>query len=859
MKYLTFGDERAEYPLCLLVSKIDKEAILREYITPFGLKPEEVIVIELYKDPIKKKTSVKDMREFLDEELIETLQDLKVKTLIINQADYFKVLTGQQKAEARLGYVDRSPLGDWDCIYTPSVESVFYDPDTVRSKIARAFLALADHKHNTLSIPGSDIIHFAEYPYEVEAIKKWLSKLKSHKELTCDIETYSLKFHTSGIGTISFAWNKHEGIAFAVDYTNDPSKAKIIREMLLKFFMEYEGTLTFHNIAFDVTALIYQLFMKDILDTRGLLTGLEYMLRDWHDTRIITYLATNTCAGNVLGLKPQSAEFTGDYAKEEIKDITKIPLDELLAYNLIDCLATWFVKEKYWDKMVEDEQLTLYEGLFRDSMVDIIQMQLTGLPVNMEEVKLAEKVLIGDITDAYDRMMKTHTMGDFIWLLKRREADKLNSKWKKKRITAEEVEIQFNPNSDDQKRLLLYEYLNLPVYDRTDSGLPSTGGDTLKKLLKLNQNEDISNLLQALLDHAEVAIIVSTFLPALLNAVPGPDGWHYMCGNFNLGGTISGRLSSSKPNLQNIPSNKKYAKVIKKCFSAPPGWLFCGLDFASLEDKISAVTTQDPNKRKVYTDGYDGHSLRAYSYFTDLMPDIDPNSVDSINSIADKYKSLRTDSKVPTFLLTYDGTWMGIMQQMGWTKEKAQEIENRYKELYKVSREWVNDKLEAASKVGYVVVAFGLRLRTPLLKQVIRNTKRTPFEATAEGRSAGNALGQSYGLLNNRASAAFMKKVRASEFAEDIRPCAHIHDAQYHLIREDVAALSFANEHLVREVYWQDDPAIYDPEVPLGGELSIFWPTWADEVSLPNNVFNQDLIDVFFNALDEREKKKDKK
>ena len=106
------------------------------------------------------------------------------------------------------------------------------------------------------------------------------------------------------------------------------------------------------------------------------------------------------------------------------------------------------------------------------------------------------------------------------------------------------------------------------------------------------------------------------------NAVQGPDDWHYLFGNFNLGGTVSGRLSSSKPNLQNLPANSKYAKAIKSCFQSPPGWIFVGLDFASLEDRISALTTKDKNKLKVYTDGFDGHCLRAYNYFNSRMPNI---------------------------------------------------------------------------------------------------------------------------------------------------------------------------------------------------------------------------------------------
>lgn len=76
-------------------------------------------------------------------------------------------------------------------------------------------------------------------------------------------------------------------------------------------------------------------------------------------------------------------------------------------------------------------------------------------------------------------------------------------------------------------------------------------------------------------------------------------------------------------NLQQIPATgSKYAKLIKSCFQAPSGWLLCGLDYSALEDHISALLTKDPNKLKVYTEGYDGHCLRAYQYWEHLMPDI---------------------------------------------------------------------------------------------------------------------------------------------------------------------------------------------------------------------------------------------
>jgi DNA polymerase-1 len=133
----------------------------------------------------------------------------------------------------------------------------------------------------------------------------------------------------------------------------------------------------------------------------------------------------------------------------------------------------------------------------------------------------------------------------------------------------------------------------------------------------------VLSILKELKDLGEADKILSTFIPAFENNSIYHDGTKYLTGSFNLGGTVSGRLSSSKPNLQNIPSTgTKHAKTIKEIFSAPDGWLLVGADFSSLEDRISALQTKDPNKLAVYTDGYDGHSLRAYAYFKEQMPDI---------------------------------------------------------------------------------------------------------------------------------------------------------------------------------------------------------------------------------------------
>ena len=111
--------------------------------------------------------------------------------------------------------------------------------------------------------------------------------------------------------------------------------------------------------------------------------------------------------------------------------------------------------------------------------------------------------------------------------------------------------------------------------------------------------------------------------------------------------------------------------------------------------------------------------------------------------------------------------------------------------MYKVSDHWVQDRLEEASKTGYVELAFGLRLRTPLLSKTVFGSSSVPYEAKAEGRTAGNALGQSYGLLNNRAAIDFMNKVWNSEFKHDIRPIAMIHDAIYLLVKDSLEVVEW--------------------------------------------------------------------
>ena len=638
-----------------LVTSIDEDLIYREYIQPFHINPKEVHLVKLFTDVGKKKTSAKSIKQFLTETLDGLIDQYNPKYLVICNPEYFKVMTKSKKADVKLGYV--LEYKSRKAIYIPNYKQVFYDREKIRSKINIGISSLLKYDKGEYEKPGTNIIVRSSYPRTVDEIQKALQDLlEKDVPLTCDIEAYSLKHFNAGLGSITFCWNEHEGISFRIDPDKN-NKNEPVRNLLKEFFQKFTNTLIFHNIAYDVSVLIYQLYMEDITDTKGLLKGLKILLSNWEDTKLITYLATNTCAGNELGLKVLAQQFAGDYAQDDINDISKIPEDQLLEYNLVDGLSTWYVYNKYYPKMVQDNQLEIYEKIFKPSTIDIIQMQLTGMPLNMDKVIEVNKILEDDCNRALDAILNNSIISDVQHKLNEEWVERKNATLKRTQKTLADSHIVFNPNSPANLQKLLYEHLGLPILDKTKTGQPATDGETIKSLLNHTTDPEVQTILQGLVDYKAVEKILTAFMPVFLNAVQAKDGRSYIFGNFNLGGTVSGRLSSSNPNLQQIPATgSKYAKLIKSCFQAPEGWIMVGLDFDALEDHISALTTKDPNKLKLYLEHYDGHCLRAYSYFKDKMPDITQEihdhpekEVEIINSIKPRYKPLRQASKSPTF------------------------------------------------------------------------------------------------------------------------------------------------------------------------------------------------------------------
>jgi DNA polymerase-1 len=651
MRHLIF-EEADNYSIALLIkpSAFNKRELTDNYLAPLlqsGIKSKDVIAFTAdYNEAGKAPAGF--IKDYLAK-LLPALQSLGVTTLYVADSSYFKVLAGQPKAEPHFGYVLPCKIKGFEhmnVVLGLNHAALIYNPD-LHAKLDLSLKTLSDHVAGNYQPIGQDIIHSAHYPEGLDAITKALEQLHSYPALTADIEAFSLDFDKAGIGTITFCWDEHNGMAFACDYTDKPPVspnpcAEImlepgrradnpeVRALIKRFLETYQGEITWHKSSYDVKVLIYTLWMKNGLDTEGLLEGLEVMCRRMHDTKIIAYLAVNSTAGNVLGLKHLAHEFAGNWAVE-VTDIRKVPLAQLLRYNLIDGLSTWFVKKKYWPIMVADQQLELYKGLMMPSQKMLLQTELTGMPLSPVKVAQARAKLEAIIEEHIDVIVNSGLVQMTNLLLRKSDWEKDFEARRSKAKNPDKIfpkamekfdSIMFNPNSGPQLQRLLYEVMGLPIIDLTDTKQPATGAETIEKLINHTTIPEYKQLLSALIGYGQANKVLTTFIPAFEAALIKGDGVMWLHGSFNLGGTVSNRLSSSNPNLQNIPANSIYGKLIKECFVAPQGWLFCGADFNSLEDMISALTTKDPNKIRVYTDGYDGHCLRAFAYFGDQMPDI---------------------------------------------------------------------------------------------------------------------------------------------------------------------------------------------------------------------------------------------
>jgi len=256
---------------------------------------------------------------------------------------------------------------------------------------------------------------------------------------------------------------------------------------------------------------------------------------------------------------------------------------------------------------------------------------------------------------------------------------------------------------------------------------------------------------------------------------------------------------------------------------------------------VIAILSQDPNKKRIFTQGIDGHCLNAYGYYSDQMPDINPDDPESINSIADKYPKLRQDSKPNTFALNYMGTALTLHHNNGIPMDQAMKIEEGHKVMYKVLHEWGQENKLKMANDGYISCAFGLKVRTPMLAKSLIDSKITPSKVKAEFRSGNNAVTQSHGQMTVNAGNMFRERLEKSKYRHSVLLINFIHDAIYLIIQEDLEVIEWVNKNVIDCMVNSGDSQVHgNKEVPILANLEIGL-SWDKQYELPNNA-NQDEI-----------------
>ncbi len=275
---------------------------------------------------------------------------------------------------------------------------------------------------------------------------------------------------------------------------------------------------------------------------------------------------------------------------------------------------------------------------------------------------------------------------------------------------------EFNINSTQQLGNILFEKLKLPVYKKTKKGY-STDVDILEKLKSEHP------IIEKILEYRGLMKINSTYIEGLIVYIN--EYTHKIHSYFHQTITATGRISSTEPNLQNIPARAEQGKQIKKAFKAQQGNIFIDADYSQIELRILAHISKDKNMQEAFLNKEDIHKQVASKVFN--IP------------IEEVTKEQRTAAKAVNFGIVYGISGFGLAEQLGISRKKAEQYIEQYLEKYKGVKIFMDEIVEKAKQQGYVETLFHRRRHIPelssnnyMVRQFgARAAMNTPIQGTA--------------------------------------------------------------------------------------------------------------------------------
>ena len=336
----------------------------------------------------------------------------------------------------------------------------------------------------------------------------------------------------------------------------------------------------------------------------------------------------------------------------------KTELEKMVCYEAYAAFASSEVLE---EKLKKEEMWKLFTEIEMPLVFTLFHMEQNGVRVEAEELKSYGEQLGGKIVQLEKEIYE---------------------------LAGEE----FNINSPKQLGVVLFEHLSLPNGKKTKTGY-STAADVLDKLA-----QDYP-IVAKILEYRQLAKLKSTYADGLAVFIHEDD--HRIHGKFNQTVTATGRISSTEPNLQNIPARVELGRLIRKVFVPEEGYVFVDADYSQIELRVLAHCSGDAALIEAYREAKDIHRITASQVFH--------TPFDEVTDLQ------RRNAKAVNFGIVYGISSFGLSQDLSITRKEAAEYIDRYFETYPGIKKFLDDAVAHAKEQGYVVTLFGRRRPVPEL------------------------------------------------------------------------------------------------------------------------------------------------
>ena len=562
------------------------------------------------------------------------------------------------------------------------------------------------------------------------ALDGWLERLRGADLFAFDTETTSLNYLDARIVGVSFAVTPREAayVPLAHDYPGAPDQLnrEHVLEQLRPLLEAPDRPKVGQHLKYDL----------HVLANHGVaLRGIR------HDTLLESYVLDSTARHDMDSLaerhlKLRTIRFE-DVAGKGAKQLTfnQVALEQAGPYAAEDADVTLRLHHCLWPRLEREPGLRrLYEEV-EIPLIDVLaRMERAGVRV-----------------DATALRQHSGELAQRLWELEQQAYDLAGEK--------------FNLGSPKQLQAILFERLGLPAGKKTATGQSSTAEDVLQELALTYP------LPRVILEHRTLSKLKSTYTDRLPEQIHPRTGRVHT--SYHQAVASTGRLSSSDPNLQNIPIRTPEGRRIRQAFVPEPGWVMLAADYSQIELRIMAHLSGDEGLLRAFAAGDDVHRATAAEVFGVTLEAVSAEQ--------------RRSAKAINFGLIYGMSAFGLAQQLGIERGAAKDYVDRYFARYPGVKAYMEDTRQRAAERGYVETVFGRRLYLPDIRarnaQLRQAAERAAINAPMQGTAAD---------IIKRAMLAVDRWLQESAFPA--RMIMQVHDELVFEVAED--AVSLASERI---------------------------------------------------------------